>query len=333
MKSIKLFLNRGRYLRHIAVLFLLIGYAQASFSQTTQDLANNLPAKKFEYPWDVKVFDLPVSKNGVAYRLYIRAPIEPPQEGEKPSSFYFLDPLALFTPAASMSYNYEYFNYTPSAYFIGIGYQDEADGTWKEENRTRDYTPTAFAPPDASHFLSGNPVDYENSGGADAFLDVVRDEVIPFIEAKYEVDAEDRVLIGKSMSGLAAAYSLMTRPGMFKRYLIISPAIWWDDFLYPRMERAIMKTAEATKDAEYPIETRAYFAVGDGEERMSLVTDLYVLFNSLQRRFNPNLKVNIEVLPDEAHEGVFPNAFMRGMVGVYSDEENRKASASKLKWK
>ena len=94
-----------------------------------------------------------------------------------------------------------------------------------------------------------------------------------------------------------------------------------------------MKTAEATKDAEYPIETRAYFAVGDGEERMSLVTDLYVLFNSLQRRFNPNLKVNIEVLPDEAHEGVFPNAFMRGMVGVYSDEENRKASASKLKWK
>ncbi len=311
--------------------FFLFIFSPLSSAQTPAELAENLPAKNFDYPWDVKVFDLPTSSNGINYRLYVRPPIEPPEEGQKSSTFYFLDPLALFTPAAAVSYNYEYFNYTPSAYFVGIGYQDEADGDWKEANRTRDYTPTSFTPPE-DHFLRSNPVDYENSGGADAFLDVVRDEVIPFIEAKYDVDDEDRVLIGKSMSGLAATHALMTRPGMFKRYLIISPSIWWDDFLYPRMDRSTMKTAEATKDTEYPFETRAYFAVGDAEERMSLVTDVYVLFNALQRRFNPNLKVNLEVLPDELHEGIFPNAFMRGIVGVYADEEGRRSSASKLTW-
>ncbi len=328
IEKFNVFIKAGRYL--LPALFIVV-ISQISQAQSPQELAKNLPAKKFEYPWDVKVFDLQVSSNGVKYRLYVRPPIEPPQEGQKSSTFYFLDPLALFTPAAAMSYNYEYFNYIPSAYFIGIGYQDEADGNWREANRTRDYTPTSFTPPE-DHFLRANPVDYENSGGADAFLDVVQNEVIPFIEAKYDVDRQDRVLIGKSMSGLAAAYALMTRPAMFKRYLIISPSIWWDDFLYPRMDRAIMKTEQATKETEYPFETRAYFAVGDSEERMSLVTDVYVLFNALQRRFNPNLKVNLEVLPQELHEGIFPNAFMRGIVGVYADEEGRRSSASKLTW-
>ena len=60
-----------------------------------------------------------------------------------------------------MTTNYEHFNYLPAAYYIGIGYQDEADGIAKEHNRTRDYTPTAFVPPDDSHFLAGNPASYE----------------------------------------------------------------------------------------------------------------------------------------------------------------------------
>ena len=296
------------------------------------ELAETLEAGEFTYPWDVHVFDLPVSANGIAYRLYVRPPLRAVEEGEKPSSFYFLDPLALFTPAAAMSYNYEYFNYIPTAYFIGIGYQNEADGTWLEENRTRDYTPTAFLPPNDNHFLSGHPVDYVGSGGADAFLNVVRDEVIPFIEARYEVDGEDRVLIGKSKSGLLAAHASMTRPGMFKRYLIVSPSIWWDDFMLPRMERSIMQTAAATKDTEYPFETRVYFTVGEAEERMSLVTDLYVLFNALNVRRNSELKVNIEVLAGEQHEGIFPAAFMRGIVGLYSGEETTKQSSSPIRW-
>lgn len=328
LEKISTLLRTGKYSFPVLIIFIISPLAGA---QSPESLAQSLQEKKFDYPWDVKVIDLPNSSNGVKYRLYIRPPIEPPEEGQKSATFYFLDPLALFTPAAAMSYNYEYFNYIPSAYFVGIGYQDEADGKWKEANRTRDYTPTSFTPPD-DHFLRANPVDYENSGGTDAFLDVVQNEVIPFIEAKYDVDGQERVLIGKSMSGLAATHALMTRPGMFKRYLIISPSIWWDDFLYPRMERITMKTAEETKNTEYPFETRAYFAVGDSEERMSLVTDVYVLFNALQRRFNPNLKVNLEVLAGELHEGIFPNAFMRGIVGLYADEPGRRASASKLTW-
>lgn len=40
-------------------------------------------------------------------------------------------------------------------------------------------------------------------------------------------------------------------------------------------------------------ETRVYFAVGEAEERLDLVTDLYVLANALRKRLNSNLKTNL----------------------------------------
>ena len=217
----------------------------------------------FEYPYEVDVYDLPVASNGIEYRLYIRKPLRDPEEGEKSSTFYFLDALRLFVPSASMSYNYEIFNYIPSAYYIGIGYTDEADGIPKEVNRTRDYTPTQFAPSDSNHFLSSNPVDYESSGGADAFLQVLKDEIIPFVETHYKVSNTDRVLIGNSKSGLAAVHTFLTKPALFNRYIIISPSIWWDDYFKTRAERYVMTQSTAIDEELFAKETRIYFAVGE----------------------------------------------------------------------
>lgn len=320
----------------VLVLYRFAGIGAVLFggfvlSPVGSPAAKELTPQPFEYPYPVEVFDLPPSENGVEYRIFVRPPLREPAEGERASCFYFLDALRNFVPAAAMSYNYEIFNYIPAAYFIGIGYRNEADGV-KEENRTRDYTPTAFVPPDENHFLASSPVDWEGSGGADRFLDVVEEQIIPFIEQRYEVDGEDRVLIGKSTSGLLAVHSLLTRPGLFNRYVIVSPAIWWDDWLYERRDRYVMKAVAAMDGAAYPVETRAYFAVGDAEERLGLVTDLYVLTNALRNRRIENLEVYLDVLEGEQHEGVFPAAFMRGIVGVYAGEPDRKPSASPVKW-
>lgn len=295
-------------------------------------LAQTTEPQSFQHPFNLKVYGLPVASNGVEYQLIIREPLRPPAEGEKSSTFYFLDATANMPAAATMSYNYEYFNYIPSAYFVGIGYKNEEGTFWKEENRTRDYTPVEFTPP-AGHFLESSRKDWVGSGGAPAFFDVVQNQIIPFVESNFDVDKTDRVLVGKSTSGLGATYAALNRPGLFKRYVIISPAIWWDDWMLPREDRWVMRSARETADAEYPTETRLYFAVGEAEERLDLVTDLYVLANSLRKRRNENLKVYLDVLPGEQHEGVFPAAFMRGIAGVYAEEENRKPSASPVSWK
>lgn len=82
---------------------------------STQALAQEIEAVFFEYPYEVQVYDLSTSSNGIEYRLYVRPPLREPGPGEKPSVFYFLDALRNFVPAAAMSYNYEYFNYIPAA--------------------------------------------------------------------------------------------------------------------------------------------------------------------------------------------------------------------------
>lgn len=284
--------------------------------------------KPFEYPVPIEVFDLPTAPNGVDYRIIVRAPLAAPAEGEKSSTVYFLDALLNMTPAGIMAYNYETLNYVPSSYFVGIGYREGEDHKYQEQDRTRDYTPTSFTPPEG-HFLENSPQDWEGSGGAPAFFDYVENTLIPFVETRFGVDSVERTIVGKSTSGLGATYALLERPGLFNRHIIISPAIWWDDYMLPREERWVMRAARKNEAVDYPRETRAYFAVGAAEERLGLVTDLEVLRNALRERSGENLTVYLDVLEGEQHEGVFPAGFMRGFVGVYSD---RRENASPATW-
>lgn len=293
--------------------------------------APDLEPRPFKYPLPVKVFDLPTSANGIDYRLFVRPPLREPAEGETTVAVYFLDGIRLFAPATMMALNYEALAYVPPLVLVGIGYQDEPGVAWREENRTRDYTPTAFAPPDG-HFLEHAPADWQRSGGADAFLDVVATEIIPFIEERHDVDPADRVLVGKSTSGLAAVHALLTRPGLFTRHLIVSPAIWWDDWLLDRADRWVMREVRAHDEQDYPAPTRAYLAAGAAETGFGLVADVHVLADALRRRRGEGLAVHLDVLPGEQHEGVFPAAYMRGLVGLFADEPGRKPSASPVRW-
>jgi len=58
-------------------------------------------------------------------------------------------------------------------------------------------------------------------GGGGKFLDFLRDELIPHIEAKYRT-VPFRILVGHSLGGLLALDSLLRRPPIFRR---ISPSI------------------------------------------------------------------------------------------------------------
>jgi uncharacterized protein len=66
------------------------------------------------------------------------------------------------------------------------------------------------------------------SGGADKFLRVVKEEIIPFVDHSYRTN-QDRALAGHSFGGLFCAYVLFHHPDFFNRYLISSPSLDWDD--------------------------------------------------------------------------------------------------------
>lgn len=76
----------------------------------------------------------------------------------------------------------------PEAIVVGVDYRDPG-------LRQRDYLPEL--PPDPAY----------GGAGADRFYRVLRDELLPHIEAKYRVDPSQRILVGHSNGGVFAWYA------------------------------------------------------------------------------------------------------------------------------
>jgi len=90
----------------------------------------------------------------------------------------------------------------------------------RNTDRGRDFTP-ALRPDFPS------PPEIPVAGGADNFLDFVGDELLPYIDCHYRT-APMRVLVGHSLGGLFAIYTLGHRPGLFTGYIVMEPSVWWN---------------------------------------------------------------------------------------------------------
>ncbi len=84
-------------------------------------------------------------------------------------------------------------------------------------DRNLDYTPTI----DTTSGLKPN-------GGGDKFTGFLEKELFEFIEKKYPV-APYRMLVGHSLGGLFAANVLLKHTSLFNSYLILDPALLWDN--------------------------------------------------------------------------------------------------------
>ena len=95
-------------------------------------------------------------------------------------------------------------------------------------DRERDLTPShQDAGPD------GNESPSPQSGGGNAFLKFIRDELFPKIESDYRT-APHRTLVGHSLGGLIALHALLDAPDMFQGYIAIDPSLQWDNQLLVR---------------------------------------------------------------------------------------------------
>jgi len=86
-------------------------------------------------------------------------------------------------------------------------------------DRNHEFTPTSVV---QQHGMS-----FPTSGGADAFLQFLRDELIPEIDLRYRTEPW-RILAGWSLGGLFTFHAMLEHPGLFGAHLAISPSLWWD---------------------------------------------------------------------------------------------------------
>jgi hypothetical protein len=151
-------------------------------------------------------------------------------------------------------------------------------------------------------FMQGAP--WHQPGGADAFLEFLTGPLREDLAGRFPLSGERHILCGHSFGALFALRTLLAKPHSFRKYVALSPSIWWDDH---RLKREI-----AAWLAEPPKNLRAdiLMAVGDdetpGRPRISelMVADALATAEQLKAAGHRGLTVDCRVLPRETHQSV-----------------------------
>ena len=161
-------------------------------------------------------YDLTSKTNGRTYRVFVSTPTKA-DPGKAYPVLYVLDGNWYFAAAASNVTESSGAGSISPAVVVGIGYPTD-DNDVVSTRRGLDLT------------LSAWPTDSEPgvSGGGDAFLRVLEEEIRPFVAARYKIDPACQILYGKSLGGLIVLRQLFRHPDAYSAYIAASPSIWWN---------------------------------------------------------------------------------------------------------
>lgn len=279
---------------------------------STQALAQSTPkaqsgeGRPYEIA-DSEVWDVPDPVSGRGYQVYVALP---PSYAKQPQRRY---PVLYVTDAdyafpiirqLARRLNVEG-PQIEEFILVGLSYGKGEDGG---VSRQRDYTPTpngpSTAPANAVH------------GQARAYQAYLRDQVKPYITARYRTDPARALFLGHSYGALLGTQILFTEPGMFNGYVLGSPSLWYDKRHALKLEA---RYAQQHRDltANVYLYVGAYEALRKGDHRynqtVDMVADNRALEAALQSRKYPGLKLKSVVLNDEDHLTVAPRGFMQAL--------------------
>jgi predicted alpha/beta superfamily hydrolase len=200
-------------------------------------------------------FDV-TSKGGLEYRVFVAAPAGKAPEGGFPV-IYHTDGLGNFL-ALHAALRRQSPGGDAGAVLVGVGYPGDGEKAFAAR-RTLDLTP-----PTSEEWLKSLPrggPPTGKTGGNDAFLAFLEDELKPVIEKKHPIDRTRQALFGHSFGGLFALHVLFNKPDAFQTYLASSPSIWWNDRSLLAEEKAFVE-----KYADTGVKARLLVTVGTWEQ-------------------------------------------------------------------
>ena len=123
---------------------------------------------------------------------------------------------------------------------ILVGISQEGDFMRVISDRSRDLIPTHIPQDKVGVYAEMT----STSGGAGNFLAFIEHELFPLVEKEHRVDTRNRGFIGSSYGGLFAAWTMVNRPELFQRYIVASPALYWDDYLFFKQEEELWQKSQ-----------------------------------------------------------------------------------------
>lgn len=64
-------------------------------------------------------------------------------------------------------------------------------------------------------------------GGSAGFRRFIREELMPEIRRRYR-STDETAIVGESLAGLFIVETFLLEPGLFRRYIALSPSLWWN---------------------------------------------------------------------------------------------------------
>jgi len=226
------------------------------------------------------------------YQISVALPLNYASSGQRYPVLYATDANFHFGTLVETARALRLENLIPDLIVVGIGWPvghavnaigprsldltPTADPVWVETG-TRDWPKNGWPAP-------------EGSGGGPAFLRFIREELIPSVEEKYRADPNNRAYYGFSLGGLFGTYVLLDNEGTFHRFILGSPALFWQNRIIFEQESAHAKTHTR-------VPARVFFSVGLDED----ATDVAELAN---QAFVSNVREFVRVLSERRYEGL-----------------------------
>ena len=179
---------------------------------------------------------------------------------------------------------------------------------WHQQ-RNMDYTPSVY---DLSWLnlkieFGGMFLDETNTGGAEHFMQFLKNQIIPTVEKEYKVDAKTRGILGHSFGGLLGFYSFVKYNDLFANYILLAPAIWWNDSEIFQDKASLLSQKEA----------KMFIAMGTGEINM-LKIPLAKLVEELKSKTNEKLEMTYKQYENATHNSVIPQGIYDGIELLYT---------------
>ena len=194
------------------------------------------------------------------------------------------------------------------AIIVGISYEKGSKG---DTSRVYDYTPVK------------SPLWRKDTGGAEKFIRFIESDVFNYIEKNYRTDPDKRVFVGNSLGGLLGSYILLTKPELFRHYIIGSPSYWFHN-------KSIFDIAEPLLAKIRGVEANVFIAIGERETKalesqytmVEDAQDFYELLTKWQEvEGNHKIKSKLFVIPHANHQTAFPTTVTQGLYWALAKNE------------
>jgi len=248
------------------------------------------------------------SEEGNEYELLIKLP--PNYNNEKKYKvLYYLDGWWL---SELVNGSYRIHDLTKNMEeLILVGISIEGDEAAWHIQRNRDYTPSTYDKEKMRFSMKGGAYELneKTTGGGEYFIAFLKEVVFQEIESNYNIDKEKRGILGHSFGGLFAYYCLVQHHKLFKNYILISPAIWWN------------KSELLTDDFKLKIdpEVNIYVVMGELESNM-LKRPIEELKEELTKRKNEENIIDFREYEGKDHHSILPIGIYEGMEKLYGIE-------------